>query len=220
MKQCSYCQKDVDGDAVKCKYCGGWFSDDADIKQKEIDKEKQVEALLKDKKDKAADDIGMGTEYFSVSTKKLVVMCILTFGIYDLYWFYKNWKAVKVQEQKKLSPFWRTIFSIIFCYSLFKRVNVSAEKKGFKPRMSHGALTALYIFATMLGRLPDPFWFLSFASLISLVYATDAIRHINHHVNSGAQENNKLTGIEIFFLIFGILGWVGTVSAFLFPEYY
>ncbi len=32
--------------------------------------------------------------FFTTSTLKLMLMSICTFGIYELYWFYKNWVLI------------------------------------------------------------------------------------------------------------------------------
>ena len=32
--------------------------------------------------------------FFPVSTLKLILMSIVTFGSYEIYWFYKNWKLL------------------------------------------------------------------------------------------------------------------------------
>ncbi|MGY0646353.1 MAG: DUF4234 domain-containing protein, partial [Paraglaciecola chathamensis] len=65
--------------------------------------------------------------YFTVSTFKLVVMSIFTFGIYDLYWFYRNWTALKKLERPEIMPFWRAFFAPLFAYSLFSRIQQSVD---------------------------------------------------------------------------------------------
>lgn len=47
---------------------------------------------------------------FPVSPLKLVVMSTVTLGIYEIYWFYKNWKLVKQQTDRDIMPFWRAFF--------------------------------------------------------------------------------------------------------------
>jgi len=37
-------------------------------------------------------------KFFTTSTLKFVVMSICTFGLYELYWFYKNWVQVKARD--------------------------------------------------------------------------------------------------------------------------
>src|SRR5690349_17919588 len=58
--------------------------------------------------------------FFPVSPVKLVVMSTFTFGIYELYWFYRNWKLIKQRTGASITPFWRAFFGILFCYQCFK----------------------------------------------------------------------------------------------------
>jgi hypothetical protein len=50
--------------------------------------------------------------FFAVSIPKFIVLSICSIGIYDLYWFYKNWQLVRAREQSDISPFWRAFFGI------------------------------------------------------------------------------------------------------------
>jgi hypothetical protein len=50
--------------------------------------------------------------FFPVSPLKLVVMSTVTFGIYELYWFYQNWKLVKHRTRRDIMPFWRAFLRV------------------------------------------------------------------------------------------------------------
>ena len=54
---------------------------------------------------------------FAVGTAKVVVMSICTFGIYHLYWFYRNWNLIRARDRSDIMPFWRAFFGIFWCYS-------------------------------------------------------------------------------------------------------
>jgi hypothetical protein len=41
------------------------------------------------------------TAFFSVSEGRLITLYILSFGLYGVYWFYKNWKLQKKSMDKK-----------------------------------------------------------------------------------------------------------------------
>ena len=58
-----------------------------------------------------ASDIIAPPMYFPVSLLKLVIMSTCTFGIYELYWFYRNWCFVRTREAPEIMPFWRAFFS-------------------------------------------------------------------------------------------------------------
>ena len=145
-------------------------------------------------------------------------MSILTTGIYELYWFYKNWKAVKIQEGKKLSPFWRAFFCVIFCYSLFKRIMLSAMQKGYKTKYTYGSLTAAYILLVIISsRAPAPFDLIGILSFLPIIAVNNAIRFSNLKINPEYVESAKLVRAEIIFLVLGAFLWVLVVSGMLYP---
>ena len=45
--------------------------------------------------------------FFATSQAKLAIMSIATLGIYDIWWFYKNWLAVRARTGRKIRPGWR-----------------------------------------------------------------------------------------------------------------
>ena len=51
-------------------------------------------------------------------------MSIATATLYQLVWFYSNWRAVQ-RSGAMVAPFVRTLFSPLFCYALFDRVRWS-----------------------------------------------------------------------------------------------
>ena len=219
MKACPFCQKEVDDKAFKCKFCGGWFSNDAEAKQIILDREEQAKKILKPQKDKAGEELGENTECFSVSTNKFIAMSILTCGYYELYWFFRNWRAIKIQENKKLSPFWRTVFSVFYCYTLFKRVLAAAAVKGYQGKQTPGSLATLYIiFVIVASKAPAPFDLIGILSFIPIIYINTAVRFNNAIINPQHQERRPLTGGEIAFIIVGIIIWTLNIMSFLYPE--
>ncbi len=42
------------------------------------------------------------TAFFPVSEGKLITLYILSFGLYGVYWFYKNWKLQQKSMDKKI----------------------------------------------------------------------------------------------------------------------
>ena len=80
--------------------------------------------------------------FFAVSRKKLIVLLIVTFTLYQLVWFYKNW-ALERRRGESVLPLARTIFAVFFCYSLFDRVRKRAARAGVE--LSAGLLATGYV---------------------------------------------------------------------------
>jgi hypothetical protein len=127
--------------------------------------------------------------YFSVSKLKLVVLCLVTLSLYEIYWFYKNWKLVKIKTGEKISPFWRAVFAIFFCYSLFKRVQDSASLQGCRSSISPGWLTVAYIILGATWQLPDPYWLIGLISFVPLLPVQGVINEINRKPASIPKED-------------------------------
>ncbi len=87
--------------------------------------------------------------YFSISPVKLFLLCFLTFGLYDMYWLYRNWKAVRDDGKEMLSPFLRAVFSIFFINGLFRRIKASASAKNYSKSYNPNALAALFILSSL-----------------------------------------------------------------------
>jgi len=67
-------------------------------------------------------------QYYSISWQRFLFLSIITFGLFEVFWFYKNWKAVKKFENSKIIPLGRAVFAILNCYWLFKRILKSAGR--------------------------------------------------------------------------------------------
>jgi hypothetical protein len=141
--------------------------------------------------------------YFSVSKAKLVVMSIFTLGLYELYWFYKNWNHVKIRTRQKIRPFWRTIFSVFYCYSLFKTVQESADSHGGRKEINPGWLAVGYILLSITYKLPDPFWVVCLLTFLPLLPVQSTINSINAKVAPGADRNSNFSVKNIFVMIMG-----------------
>lgn len=92
--------------------------------------------------------------FFAVSLLKLVVLSICTFGIYELYWFYKNWLLIKDREASAISPALRAVFAVFFCYQCLARIGDFATPALAKSRLAAGPLAVGWILTTLLNRLP------------------------------------------------------------------
>ncbi len=96
-------------------------------------------------------------EFFPVSEGKLITLYILSFGLYGVYWFYKNWKLQQPKMDKKISPVMRSIFSIFFTHSLFRIIDKSAEHLEKKHKFNANGLATIFVAAIVISNTMDIF---------------------------------------------------------------
>lgn len=88
--------------------------------------------------------------FFPVSIPKLAAMWILTFGVYGMYWFYRNFKYIKEQEGNATMPVARGIFNTFWYYPLWIKVKEDSDRRFEHPQLpgkKWAAALALAFFA-------------------------------------------------------------------------
>lgn len=156
--------------------------------------------------------------FFPVSVPKLVVLSICTLGLYELFWFYKNWHLVREREASNISPFWRAVFGYFFCYALFKRVRDYPSQGPVLPFLPAGPLAAGWIVTTMLWKLPDPYWLICYFSFVFMIPVQVAARRVNEAVAPGQDPNSKFTTRNWITVAVGGILFVLVVAAAFIPE--
>ena len=91
------------------------------------------------------------TLYYSISLPRLFICSILSGGFYDMYWSYRQWRAVKRYQHANLSPLLRSIALLLFIYPLFRKIYRSAITLRYIPRFPAGLAALTYIFITATG---------------------------------------------------------------------
>ena len=131
--------------------------------------------------------------YFPVSLTKFVVMHFCTVGLYQVYWFYENWKLILEREQSDASPFWRTSFMFIYCYALFEKVRSSAVSLKLGHSISVQVLATGWILLSTLWILPDPYGLVALLSILFLIPVQQAANRVNESLVPGHDRNERFT---------------------------
>jgi len=124
-----------------------------------------------------------GGFYFPVSLPKLFVLSIATLGLYQLYWFYRNWKYVKRRDGSPIMPFWRALFSPIWFYPLYRDLKRDSRER-FGKVLLPGApwivlLLLLFVGLGVMESFGGFFELLSLLSVLCLLPYANYILHIN-----------------------------------------
>jgi hypothetical protein len=134
------------------------------------------------------------TRWFLVGTGKLVVMSVVTLGLYEVYWFYQHWKRVRDQQDEDVSPLPRAIFAVLFSYPLFRRVADEAAERMVAPVPSAGACAFAFIALSFCWRLPDPLWLITLAAVLPLIAIQKAANAIVLAEAPHADPNTRMSG--------------------------
>jgi hypothetical protein len=141
--------------------------------------------------------------WFRVGTAKLLLMCVVTFGLYQIYWFYQQWRHVQ-RRGERVHPALRTLFAAIFCYPLFRRVSADAVDRGVPQVPSAVACAVAFVLLSMTWRLPAPWSSLSLLSLLPLAMVQRAASAAALAAVPTADPNTRLTPVNWVGVVFGV----------------
>ena len=151
--------------------------------------------------------------FFPVSLLKLSLMSLVTLGVYNLYWFYKNWKSVQKLGDSVNAPV-RALFYTLTSYWLFKKIQEQAERAQLDGNLQAGLLALTLFVIGSLWRLPDPWWVVGLGSFLPLLPVQSTVNALNRKLAPQADVNSRFGGWNIAALIAGgillVAGLFGT----------
>ena len=127
-------------------------------------------------------------QFFYVSETRFMAMSILSFGIFNSYWMYKNWQFLKNRDNLDIMPFWRGIFGIFFIHSLLNKIEADkglseVERSNFSGSTLATIWVVLLISSNLLSRLDDTNFY-SHTNVIGFrsFYSNPSYRLVHHLV--------------------------------------
>jgi hypothetical protein len=156
--------------------------------------------------------------FFSPTALKFTLLSMTTLGLYQLYWFYRNWIVIKSRSGEDLMPFWRAFFAPLWAYSCFRHIRQAAALNSIAGPPNIGLLAIGYFILTALWRSPDPYWLVCFLSFIPLLPANAAIIRINERIVGEAAVSARISGWEwVILVVGGLLLVLSVIGAFMPP---
>jgi hypothetical protein len=148
---------------------------------------------------------GIAVPMFPVTPQKFLILSICTLNLYQVYWFYQNWKRLRDGLQEPLSPFWRAFFAILWVLPFLRSVRRRALAGGVPAPWSAGALAVCYVVLSLSYRLPEPWWLLALVSAFALLPAVATCQRINEAVQSPEGLNNEYSLGNVITIVVGVL---------------
>jgi hypothetical protein len=153
--------------------------------------------------------------YLYISIARLIILSILSCGLYEFYWMYKNWKYIGEKQGKDLPAFRRAFFGWFYLRSLLKTIRSDrdlndVESANFSPT---GLATGWIIFILIAAVLSHSGMLIALViarlmpSYLFLVPAQSYINRINQ-TNALATKHSLLSKGHILCYILGLIAWV------------
>lgn len=155
--------------------------------------------------------------FVAVSITKLVVMSLCTFGLYEVWWFYRNWRLAR-ERGVDVWPVPRALFAVFFVYALFRAIRDYPD--AFAPREDRfpaGPLAFGWIVVSLLYRLPDPYWLVSFCAVVFLVPVQMTANRINLAFAPRHDRNARFTVLNWLVIVIGAVVLALTVIGAFMP---
>lgn len=155
--------------------------------------------------------------FYAVPGEKFVIMSVLSLGLYQIYWLYRNWMAVKYREGTRIRPLWRGYFGPLYLYPLARRVREGALAAGIDVGWRPWVIMLLYLPSIPFGYAESAIFLLGYAGVLPLWLLNRTVwrLHVRCGVNSGHDDYSFWDRI---WLVAGPLVLVLATLAFLFPD--
>lgn len=222
-KPCPRCGMELVGKERFCSFCG------TELRGFSIKKE------VEPKTENMVDINGQSNNSqfsFKQPIWKLVFLYVFTFGLYEIYWFYRNWKHMKIHKNLDIRPGFKILSLLIPIYGWiiidkqFKDIKDFARSVGCDTYSSPGELTAGLVFLhslySLISRLPNPYANLSLIVNILPVFILITVQKtLNNYwmkEQTALPERKGFSGIEIAIIILGGIFLILTIIGTLIPE--
>ncbi len=152
-----------------------------------------------------------------ISPKNFILLSVLSFGVYQYLWFYRNWTYFEEKEKMDIYPLFRVLLAIFFAYQFFKKVLISAKKKGYKQYYSPVLIAVLWILFVLIGRFnfrsndnTNTYFIIFFIALFQIAFLLPVLRALNFYYSKVEKHcvKRSLEWWHILFIIFFLLLWV------------
>lgn len=149
---------------------------------------------------------------------QFILLCVLTLGLYAVWWMYKTWRFFDEREEQNLLPVLRAILAIFFLPGLLNRILGFAQERGYEESYSPILIYLGYIVLNLTGYLPDPYFFIALTAYLLLLppyraFYSGLRLDTGFHLQLQETFNNR----QWLLVAFGAFMWLFIIAGMLMP---
>jgi hypothetical protein len=164
--------------------------------------------------------------FYIVSIKKFAILYLITVGLYQFYWFYKNWKCYKLEGIRRehdgadIWPLARTMFPVFFVHQLYREIKDHAAGHPVVEAWDNGKQATFLVLLLIVGQVLDrlvyrdigaPYTdivsFVILAPLLSLFLNAQHMINLSCNDPNG-ETNDRFTWANYVWIALGIAFWI------------
>jgi hypothetical protein len=163
--------------------------------------------------------------FYVVSARKLLILTFATFGMYLLYWHFKNWSLHRRATGDSVWPVPRAIFSLFFTHSLFRRFanhDVTHKRGGWDSDSYATTMVLLMIIGYVLSWTGQGSLLFDVISLMLLIPTALLLKQVQLEVNARCGDptgssNDTFTVANVVWSLLGGVLWLFVILGLLLP---
>ena len=162
---------------------------------------------------------------YLISTTRIIILNILSLGLYTIYWLYKTWQQYRNHTGEQAFPVWHGLSAFVPVYGSFRahaHLRIFGELAAaaglalaFAPGLAFAAVLVGWLRLFVAEASAASFALLAvsiFAQLMMMLHAQPRITAYWLHTYGGRVVSMGVGKGEIIVVIFGVLGWLGILS--------
>lgn len=156
--------------------------------------------------------------FYTVGPLKFALLALTTFGLFVLYWFYRNWNVIRLRENESIWPFWRAVFTALWTFSMGGRFHEYAARGGFTLDFPHVPIGIAFFLANLGSNIEGPVALLSFFGFLIIMPFDFAARRLNGGGQLAEPTNGSFSAFNVIWILIGGLLLVFAVIGIYFGE--
>lgn len=179
---------------------------------------------------------------FKISLRRVIVMSILSYGLYIFYWFYLTWRQYRDHTNSKVFPVWHTLALLVPIYAWFqiyahiRSFNELMDKAGLSDTIKWGLAVTLFAISNSLDwqslqasfgeTTQDTVVLITIFNVLSIAVTTLLLFYLQGKLNRYWSSLTNVTLVdtkrgvgEVVFAVIGVLFWFDTIAELLSPTF-